>query len=645
MNTGGVVVPTGGRTTAATDFGAEYIYWASGGLSWAMPYVLGLYAIAGEIDPDITKIELKEKLFSTSTRNVNGYYIINPVGFIAEILRGVGKEEEASMLLEEVQKRTEYFYAIFNTEMMTEADIKAIDLYLSNIIDAKVIKVDARDFDTAKELYIALKNDISERKGTVSGIQIFGNSDIVPSFKVNYRVEMKEAIDEGGEFLSDLFYGNFENDPEIISEGYSAYDHFSKNLEVDFIPQWPVARLPLAKGEFSTFLKKYTDFEKETKLERLDLVNFSNPIFATHNPIDDMGAFLNRAKKEFGILDTDYRLYGNLDGDYPVSTKVLGNFTAENLSIENETGMAEFIISTHGQWDNVDRCFYIDGEEKRESLMNMSNINHILDENYYYLDMWTCLNGYDMKNNITSKALNGKCVGMFSATAVISNNGVHWDASLSEMQRSNFYWFYYNYLKALDEGESRSDSFFLAQEAYAKAVFEDAKNPMRYDANYQFNVGNLLAYHNFGLIEKTSLIERSEKIIAEARPEDPNSAFAVDYTDEKYSKIIDYEDYFYTIGSKFEKGEIFCVGFERTEEGFVVCLDALFEGGAIITCFAHPKGDKYYADTISVKGERKIYVFEITCNELDEIEEIKIMLNFGAGEDATMISFDVADAE
>jgi hypothetical protein len=138
-------------------------------------------------------------------------------------------------------------------------------------------------------------------------------------------------------------------------------DHFENDLDVEIVPQWQVARLPLAKGEFSSFMKKYSDFEEETDLTRLDIVNFSNPIFQSSKSSDNMGVFLNRAKKEFGILNIDYRLYGNLDGDYPVSNDVIGNFTAEDLSLENENGIYEFIINSHGQSDNVDRCIFENG--------------------------------------------------------------------------------------------------------------------------------------------------------------------------------------------------------------------------------------------------------------------------------------------
>ena len=105
-----------------------------------------------------------------------------------------------------------------------------------------------------------------------------------------------------------------------------------------------------------------------------------------------------------------------------------------------------------------------------------------------------------MKNNLITTALNGKCVGAFAATTIISNNGVNNKASVKQMKKSNFYYFYYTYLKTLGEGKSRSTSFYSAQKAYASALLAESKKKIDYGANYQFNMYNLLAYHNFGVL-------------------------------------------------------------------------------------------------------------------------------------------------
>ena len=185
-----------------------------------------------------------------------------------------------------------------------------------------------------------------------------------------------------------------------------------------------------------------------------------------------------------------------------MTTATIGGFTAENLTMENQSGVCEFLINSHGQWNNVDKCFFVNGAEKRESLFNMGTVNTVFGSNPYYLDMWTCENGWDMRNNLTTVALTGQCVGMFSATHIISNNGVMNSADIKGLTRSNFFWFYLCYLDALNSGASRSDAFFMGQRAYGHSLIADSVNGIRQgDGNYQFNLCNLLSYHNFGVLE------------------------------------------------------------------------------------------------------------------------------------------------
>jgi len=521
-----VVVPAGSRTTAATLGDSDYIYWSSGGLSWTMPYVLGLYAIAIQINPELTQDDLRALIVDTAYRNQD-MPIVNPVGFVAEVLKGVGRTEEAQTLLDAVNARLSYLYAVMDTAAMSQEDLEAVGEYLASITDATVLVADAAAFANAGELYAALQKDAQERGGKTVGVQIFGTTDMVPAFRVQYKVQMTDSVDDGGMFLSDLFYGNFDNDAEEIASGYNVCDHFENGWDVELVPDWPVARLPLSKGEFSAFLEKYENFVTDTGLERQRLVNFSNPIFSSVNHTDDMGAFLNRMNEEFGMLDVPYSLYGNQKGDYPVTTEVLGGFTAKNLSSENKKGIAEFIINSHGQSDNIDNCYFENGKEIRSSFVNTETINNVLSDNPYYLDCWTCNNGWGMQDNLTTTALNGNCVGMFSATTIISNNGVNCNADVEDMKKSNFYYFYFSYLKALHEGETRSTAFCTAQRAYAEALLEDSKNEIRGEGNYQFNLCNLLAYHNFGVLEPNcaSAAFEAKGYIAQAGQSVPKDAY------------------------------------------------------------------------------------------------------------------------
>ena len=494
-----VFVPAAGRTTSANIFGADHIYWGNGGLSWTMPYMLGLYADAFAIDPSLTQEEIKKLIVDTAYVNSKGQRIVYPVNFISEVLKKVGKTKEASELKKAEKEEEKYIYAVINSNKLSSQDVSAIKDHLSDITNAKVLLADMKGSD-AKDLYVTLKADARKRAGFVKGIQIFGTNSIVPAFTANYKAQMIKGIDEAGTMQTDYFFGNFRNQVSDI-ESYSVYDHLSNNKNINLVPDWPVARLPLSSGEFKDFFKKYDGFALKTGLTQREIVNFSNPIFASNYHIDDMGTFLTRADEEFGILNVPYRLYGNLKGDYPVSGDVIGGFEATNLTKENKKGIYEFIINSHGQWNNVDNAYFIDGKEIRESLINMDTIDSVMGKNPYYFDMWTCSNGWGMENNITTKALSGQCVGMFSATHVISNNGVNCFASLEDMKKSNFYYFYYSYLKALSKGKRRSEAFYRAQKEYAAALMEDSKEPLRGEGNVQFNINNLIDYHNFGLLE------------------------------------------------------------------------------------------------------------------------------------------------
>ena len=396
----------------------------------------------------------------------------------------------------------QYIYAVMDTAAMSREDLEAVGSYLSAIPDASILIADASAFSCAADLYAALRSDAAGRGGSVSGVQIFGTSDMVPSFPVSSKVELADgSTDDIGSFLTDLFYGNFENDPERISARYSIQDHFRLGWDVELIPRWPVARLPLSRGEFPDFFDRYRAFAEDTGLVRLDLVSFSSPGFANDTPFDDMGRFLERAGEEFRLLDVPCRLYGNQEGQYPVVTPVTGGFTLEEMAGENHAGAMELVLSGHGDWDCVLHTVFENDVEERTPLLTMDNISGTLDGYPYYLDNWSCLTGMDMKDNLITAALTGRCVGAFAATTELSNNGTDCEAPLSDLQHGNPFYFYYCYLDALHEGRSRSAAFFSAQHTYGKSLMTDSANGIQGEGNYQCGLRNLLAYHNFGILE------------------------------------------------------------------------------------------------------------------------------------------------
>ena len=61
-----LLVPMDRRTTASPAGEAEYAFFAGGGMSWAAPYVAGLYALACQVKPEVTFEEFLAAARSTA---------------------------------------------------------------------------------------------------------------------------------------------------------------------------------------------------------------------------------------------------------------------------------------------------------------------------------------------------------------------------------------------------------------------------------------------------------------------------------------------------------------------------------------------------------------------------------------------------
>ncbi|MHC4288274.1 MAG: hypothetical protein ACYSSJ_08250, partial [Planctomycetota bacterium] len=57
-------------------------YWGEGGLSWAIPYAVGVLAMGWQIWPEATADQMKELLLKSAYTNKDGAKIINPPRFI-----------------------------------------------------------------------------------------------------------------------------------------------------------------------------------------------------------------------------------------------------------------------------------------------------------------------------------------------------------------------------------------------------------------------------------------------------------------------------------------------------------------------------------------------------------------------------------
>ena len=498
---GRLIVPADNRTTAV---GYLYdpnhrVYWGEGGFSWGVPYITGVIAMGLQIDPDLTEEEAFRYLRESAHNHLGGYFI-NPKGFLELVAENCQNPRD-------LKEDRNFRFFLYHKHGVSPEDLRAIKDYLDCFDDGvENILIDVSPYSSALDIYEYLREEASKKRGYLKGIQIFGSSELVPAFDVEFKIQMQSGIDEGGSFKSDFFYSNFENRSKDL-KGFSIYKAFADDLEIDFVAQWPVARLPLKQGEFAPYFKRLQEYVALIEDKKFgDFVNFSNPIFPSANHIDDFGYFMKeRLDKEFGILEAkEYKLYGNLQGAYPVKTDVLGDFTRENIASEHRGGIKEFIINTHGQWNNIDQCVFEKknkNSEKRISFLNVDTINQVLAENYYDLNLWTCLNGYNLNGaNLVHEAMaRGLCMSAMAASSIISNNGVNNKASLQGMKQNNFYYFYLNYFYHRALGRSRSDAFHLSRRAYASEILKNTT--MLLDGNYQFNMHNVLSYHYFGVLE------------------------------------------------------------------------------------------------------------------------------------------------
>jgi subtilisin family serine protease len=77
-------VPSGNRTTASHISNDSYMYWGirDGGLSWNTPYVVGVYALAKQVYPELQPKQFIEVIMKTAYKVGKGENIINPTKII-----------------------------------------------------------------------------------------------------------------------------------------------------------------------------------------------------------------------------------------------------------------------------------------------------------------------------------------------------------------------------------------------------------------------------------------------------------------------------------------------------------------------------------------------------------------------------------
>jgi len=80
-----IVVPSDYRTMASWIGPEDYMYNGVGGMSWAVPYLSGIFALVWQIRPDLKKEQIAEIINQTAITNSSDIKVINPKGVIEAV--------------------------------------------------------------------------------------------------------------------------------------------------------------------------------------------------------------------------------------------------------------------------------------------------------------------------------------------------------------------------------------------------------------------------------------------------------------------------------------------------------------------------------------------------------------------------------
>lgn len=80
-----LIVPCDYRTMASQEGDDAFRYEEKGGLSWAIPYLAGVFALASQVQPGLSNEEFLHIVKKTAGKNREGIEVINPSGIIEEV--------------------------------------------------------------------------------------------------------------------------------------------------------------------------------------------------------------------------------------------------------------------------------------------------------------------------------------------------------------------------------------------------------------------------------------------------------------------------------------------------------------------------------------------------------------------------------
>jgi hypothetical protein len=485
-----------------------------------------------------TKAEVDEKVVSldVAATQVNGRTLV-PARFVAESF-GAGVEWDESR--NQVIIRTgaavpeDRYYFVYNSRKVTAEDLAAIKLYVNKFRDTYNILFDASKYETAPELYDALKSDFISRGGTVKGIQIFGIASDVPTFIYKHKINFIDPqgiyshIEESKEdIVTDFFYSTFTNDSKYFTADLSVYKVFDENTPVSLIPEWPVSRLLLTKGEIAGYIERYYEYRQQTEDKTVPTVAFASPTFLRkweYSQDDDVTYFIKQLGERFGLFNNrEYRLYTNKLGAV-VSNPTAGDMSVNNLEKENKDGVMDLLVDGHGGPYGLYQTVTPEGVteqsgQKMLPFLTTQNINTVLSHNYYTAFFWSCTTAERLgADNLVHEALaKGKMINPIAFASLAANNGTknyaeYFDEaegykireiSYEDLQNNNPFYFVYHYFAGLDQGKSRLQSMHDARVLYAQELLKhtDPQKNERFGSNFECGFMNILAMHYLGLAE------------------------------------------------------------------------------------------------------------------------------------------------
>jgi hypothetical protein len=62
-----IIIPCDYRTMASNEGSEEYMYNGKGGMSWAVPFLSGLFALAFQVNPNLAKEEIADAINTTAS--------------------------------------------------------------------------------------------------------------------------------------------------------------------------------------------------------------------------------------------------------------------------------------------------------------------------------------------------------------------------------------------------------------------------------------------------------------------------------------------------------------------------------------------------------------------------------------------------